>query len=438
MWRLIRDDSTNWGSFQDVVVQQQRSPFEEAPHVPGKETQRANEKGDSLDYYVYEFSTVVWPEHEGQLSVDVPRITMDYPRRLEVRQDFFDRKYLQLADSNRTQAVAKMPEIVVKSAPLDGRPSTYTGAVGQFEFEVTASPTDAAVGDPITLTATVTDVSKNGTRMELVQPPALESVDELTKDFRMPTDPLAGTVKGAKKVFTQTIRAKSDDVKQVPAIPYTYFDPEIEKYVTKRSQPVALTIHKAANLNMMDVVASGAGRTNGTENTQLTQTTGGLVANVVDPSVLLAEQRPVSRWVVSAMMAAPPLAYLGMLGVAAVRRKTQADPAGQRRARAAREARAEIAKAKRAASAEQAALAAGALRDYVADRVNAARGTMTREEVVDALRVRSIGNEIIGGVDDVLMRGESVQYAGIAAYDGQNVCERVEELIAALEREGLK
>jgi hypothetical protein len=40
--------------------------------------------------------------------------------------------------------------------PEEGRPDNYSGAVGQFVFDVKVKPTEVALGDPITITLQIT------------------------------------------------------------------------------------------------------------------------------------------------------------------------------------------------------------------------------------------------------------------------------------------
>src|SRR4029078_11371609 len=104
-------------------------------------------------------------------------------------------------------------------------------AVGQYRLSVSAKPLEVSVGDPITL-----NIAISGTgRVETLQPPPLSQMSELTKTFKVPSDPVGGTVDGQTKRFSPSIRAVSDTVTQIPAIPFAYFDPRTERFVTVQS-----------------------------------------------------------------------------------------------------------------------------------------------------------------------------------------------------------
>ena len=105
------------------------------------------------------------------------------------------------------------------------RPADYRGAVGKYRIATEASPTNVKAGDPINLLIGIAGTGP----MELVQAPPLAELPELTADFKVPNEPLAGFVKGDRKVFSTTIRPRKEGITQIPAIPFSYFDPESRK-----------------------------------------------------------------------------------------------------------------------------------------------------------------------------------------------------------------
>src|SRR5262249_24107722 len=134
--------------------------------------------------------------------------------------------------------------IRVLPIPLVGRPADYRGAVGQYQIAVDASPTHVKSGDPINL---LIGISGTGP-MELVQAPPLAELPRLAADFKVPNEPLAGFVKGKQKVFSTSIRPRKAGVTEIPAIPFSYFDPATGKFATVRSLPVTIQVDQAEML----------------------------------------------------------------------------------------------------------------------------------------------------------------------------------------------
>jgi hypothetical protein len=145
--------------------------------------------------------------------------------------------------------------IEVLALPEQGRPADFTGAVGQWSLEVSAKPTEVAVGDPITLTV---KISGSG-NIDTVSTPALAGLDQF-KTY----DPTSNTTKNelgttGQRVFQQVLVPKSTDATELPAVRLSYFDPVAKAYKTAAQGPIRLAV-KAAGPGASALVA-GATRT---------------------------------------------------------------------------------------------------------------------------------------------------------------------------------
>jgi hypothetical protein len=322
--------------------------------------------------------------------------------------------------------------IEIVPPPARGRPPTFTGAVGRFDFEVTARPTEVAVGDPVTLSMTVTDRTSGTARLESLRPPALEQVSALTERFRVPSDPLAGVVDGRRKTFTQTIRPRDDAVDRIPAIPFAYFDPVTEQYVIARSSPIALTVEAASVITATDVV--GGEPAPGTGTTELTEVAGGILANYGGPELLVSQQAFALTWGHGAAVLLPPIA-LGAVAFGRRRALRLRDDRGYARRRSARRrAVRRLREARHAEAAGQADGTASALCDYVADRCNLPAGALTGAEAVSRLRSGGVRGELVDDVEALLAACERSRYAG-ATGGTEDIAERGVRCVDRLERE---
>jgi hypothetical protein len=73
---------------------------------------------------------------------------------------------------------------------------------------------------------------------------------------------LAGFVQDETKVFVTTIRPRSEDINQIPAIPFSFFDPEKEAYQTVYTDPISIDVSAAESLDMDLIVSDvAAGQT---------------------------------------------------------------------------------------------------------------------------------------------------------------------------------
>lgn len=129
-------------------------------------------------------------------------------------------------------------KIEVQALPPEGQPANFNGIIGKFDLEVTATPLDAKVGTPVTLTMIV----KNYPYVEIIDLPALKSQPTLAHNFMVPKERSPGLFKDNTKVFIQSIRPTSDKVTFIPAIRVSYFEPTTGKYEFAQSTPIAISV----------------------------------------------------------------------------------------------------------------------------------------------------------------------------------------------------
>jgi BatD DUF11 like domain len=121
----------------------------------------------------------------------------------------------------------------VRAPPSDGRPASFTNAVGRFRFGGTAAPTTLRVGDTCTLTLTLTGEGN----LDFVDWPPFE---ELSRDFRV-------FGKNERKlprtrIMEIQVSPKTVHVTEIPKLEFSAFDPEQGKYEVLTSPSFPLTV----------------------------------------------------------------------------------------------------------------------------------------------------------------------------------------------------
>jgi hypothetical protein len=425
MWSRIRLDDSEWGVFFEVL--QQLATRRQRPG--GREMLREDSKGNQRSYYLYELEKIFWPQRPGQLEVGDISILVSYPTKIG-RDDslfsFFGDLIIQ--DARPITAQVRLAPIEVKPIPVAGRPSFYRDAVGRFQMTASAKPTEVAVGDPITLTLTV---SGSG-QLELLQPPPLPKIAALTRGFKVPQDPLAGQVRGDVKVFTQSIRAKSDQVTEIPPIPFAFFDPQREEFVTIRTDPIPLKVKPADTLSVSHIVDAGVGPPVADS---LTEVERGIVANYGGIDELLAQQAFSPGWRSMATLGIPPAVWLFGWLIRRRRWRLLHDESYARRRSAKRTALRSVHEAARTGAAASAARLAAAATGYVADRCNLPAGGLTRAEAIEHLMRRGASRELVAELNQFLERCEAMQYAAGASASGDDLAQAATCCINRLEKE---
>ena len=411
MWTVFRQLSANESSL-GIFTQ---ADFNR-PTV--REAQRADDDGVPRDFYIYRLELTVNPTKAGAFEWGPIEIAYNYP--LQLTRDVFDR--LSIQRSMRLRESPTLPALQVKPVPEDGRPAGYNGAVGRYRVNTSARPTNVPVGDPITLSLTV----RGNGALEALSAPRLDQIAELTRDFEVPAEALAGNVVGAEKVFTQTIRPRREDVKEVPPIPFSYFDPDKEQFFTAVSAAFPLKVRPAERAAPIALPETGAAAAS-----PIAELSEGLEANEDDPARLLADRTVgigPGSWAALGLF---PIGYVVLSIFHARSARYRNDVALRRRAWAVSAAR----KALRGAATPDSA--AAAVLTYVADCCNVPAGGLTRGDAVRLMTERGVPTATVQGVDAFLGELEAARYGGGgAASDGGGHADRARGVIDQLEAAG--
>jgi hypothetical protein len=146
---------------------------------------------------------------------------------------------------------ADVSDLKVMPLPTDGRPSGFNGAVGHFEVTAEAAPTQLTVGDPITLRLHVTGQGN----FDRVQFRGLEASPEW-KSYspKAQFDPADDVGYAGTKTFEQAVIPLASGQREIPAMAFSYFDPDTRHYEMRATKPISIDIAPGNNAN-----AAGAG-----------------------------------------------------------------------------------------------------------------------------------------------------------------------------------
>ena len=194
-------------------------------------------------YNLVIFQTALTAAKAG--SLEISPATMESQIQLPGRSgidDFFGGFFgnmLSAGDVRQTTVSTQSAKLEVKPLPKDGQPENFSGAIGQFSLQAAAAPKQAAAGDPISLNVTV---SGRGNFDAMGAPVLLDAEGWRTyppgeKFEASQSDPIGFN---GEKRFEYMIVAREDRSK-TPIAELSFFDPAIEKYVTVRSNAVAVS-----------------------------------------------------------------------------------------------------------------------------------------------------------------------------------------------------
>ncbi len=129
--------------------------------------------------------------------------------------------------------------VTVLPLPVDGRPANFSGAVGQFQIASELTPAAGSVGDPLTFKLTVTGKGN----LSRVSADVLHDSSQW-RVYRAETKVTADDDSGLQgfKSFTQPVVPLQAGQLTLPALSFSYFDPEAGRYETRDTRPISLTV----------------------------------------------------------------------------------------------------------------------------------------------------------------------------------------------------
>ncbi len=163
---------------------------------------------------------------------------------------------------------------LVKPFPREGRPESFSGAVGNgFSLDVSADRTVVRVGDPIRLTL---HLRGDGNIQGATLPPLSADGGLDPQHFRLPEGDVTGVIQDDQdgKQFLVSVRVLDEGISEIPAIAYSWFDAEQEQYRTTRSKPIALRVMPAQVVGADAVVSSQPGVSPGASSSSSANPTG--------------------------------------------------------------------------------------------------------------------------------------------------------------------
>ncbi len=267
---------------------------------------------DGHEFLTVRFTKVVIPKQPGRYELPASTVSFRAVNTVRpTRQGFggvFGSSLFSRTVYEDLAVPSNKPVLEVSALPTQGRPANFSGLVGSFHISAAASPTDVRVGDPINL-----EVALSGPEyLDYVRLPSLSLSPKMAAGFTIPDERPQGIVKGKSKIFTQAIRAKSVNVEEIPAITLNYFNPETGHYETAQTAPIPVKVDAtrmltSADLDGIDPATQAA-----------TNEPPKLAPNYEAPDALIRDKPGVLQfasagWLLA--LAAPPMVFLGLLGL---------------------------------------------------------------------------------------------------------------------------
>jgi BatD DUF11 like domain len=245
----LRDDVQNFGNFQ--LTGSPTDGFRAGKLVELQNQRRRVQIGNRV-YTEVPLAIPLTAVRTGELQLGpfTASCVIVLPSQNQGGDPFFRQFFNQ---GEQKQITLATDTLNVEAAPLpeQNRPANFSGAVGQFDLAASAGPTTVTVGDPITVRVQISGrgaldavtLPEQGWQNFKTYPPTTKV--ETTDQFGF-----QGT-----KTFEQIISPLNNDVHEIPALTFSYFDPNDGQYHTLTQAAVPLTV-KAASATVLPQMAA--------------------------------------------------------------------------------------------------------------------------------------------------------------------------------------
>ncbi|MBL7073499.1 MAG: protein BatD [Candidatus Omnitrophica bacterium] len=342
-------------------------------------------------------------------------------------EDFFSSRFGYQAFP--VEVVSDPIHVTILPFPAKGKPANFQGTVGNFNFSAYPESSKVKVGDPIMLHMTISGTGN----LDTVTAPKVELSDKF-KTYEPQV-----TIEGGKKVYEQVIIPKSADVKEIPAVSFSFFNPVRKKYETITKGPFPVEVAKQpeseSGMGMFSISSNG---------------------DVLYPKEKIGEdivhlkEKPGRMYCKEEVLFTSPFFWAGQLLLTGLflvfyflsRKKERmlSDKSYARFLKAPKKARKGIETAR-------ADLAKGdihafydtifkVLQVYFAGRFNLPRGNITVQVVKDKLASRGIDEEKLKNLSDIFSKCEIARYAPASAgkEEAAEILEKTRRVIDYMEK----
>ena len=201
--------------------------------VNGSPPRRGTYNGEQYRYVVIRKALLI-PTRSGKLTIEPMEmnIVVGVPTG---RGDFFGNPIVR----NITKSFSSAKKSEYKRTPLDGKPLNYGGAVGTFDFEVTANKTILKSNESARISVTVSGKGN----LKLFELPEIKTPSKLEVFTPEQKEKVSVTPSGIRGSVSKnyTVVPEYKGKYKIPSTEFSYFDPK-EKYINISSDDIFVEV----------------------------------------------------------------------------------------------------------------------------------------------------------------------------------------------------
>jgi hypothetical protein len=394
--------------------------------VKGIDIKQGTYNGEDYRYVILR-KTVLYPQKTGKLTIEPLSldITVEVPSN---KRDIFGRSFMSTV--NRTVA-SKNKVINVKPLPESGKPESFSGAVGSFDFKVTNNKQSLNATEALELKVSVS--GKGNLKLFRLPKPTLPSALEVyepehSEKVNTRTSGMQGTISDS-----YTVVPNFQGSYPIPKVSFSYFDLKTKEYKTLTSERLVIEVSEGPQ---------SAGSTNSTP--------GGLTENII-PTNLNSFSSFKTSTRLQPIVSEPffnsnlfwilllgPFLFIPFIIFVVKRRTTRAlDVTGNKIRNTSRLARKYLSNAKKSLGQKEQFYNAleRALHNYLKSKLRLETSEFNKEKIEELLGNKNINSATLEGFISLLTSCELARYTPLSTVDMQNDYKKAAGVINDLDKQ---
>ena len=392
--------------------------------IRGLTTQNGTYNGEQYRYVVLQKALLI-PTKSGKLTIDP--IEMDIVIGVPTgRGDFFGNPIVK----NVTKSFASAKKFIrSKELPIEGKPESFNGAVGDFNFIVSSSKNILKSNETATVSVKVTG---NG-NLKLFELPEIKTPSELEVFTPEQKEKINVTSRGIRGSVTKnyTVVPQFKGKYKVPSTEFSYFDLKEKKYVRLTSEDIFVDVLEGKELvtdsdlasnSKKDIVATGA-------NFRYIQTSS---------TFSLANESGFYTSKFYYLILILPLLFIPIGIVIAKRNDARSnDVLGNKLRKADRLAKKYLSEAKKQLGAKEAFYVAleKALHNYLKAKLRIETSDISKEKITELLKRKSVNESTIRSFIEVFNSCDMARYSPVSVVEMKDDYEKSKLVITQIDKQ---
>ncbi|MCF6297050.1 MAG: BatD family protein [Flavobacteriaceae bacterium] len=369
--------------------------------------------------------TILIPHKAGKLTIDPMEMEITAGVPME-RRDFFGNR---LMNNVSFTATSGKKIINIKELPYQNKPADFSGAVGDYRFNITTSKTELNANESAQIKV---KVSGKG-NLKLIKLPEIETPKELEIYEPEHKENIRTTLAGLQgEIYNQyTVVPQFRGKFKIPEVSFSYFNPKDKKYHTIKTEPIFLNALSGKIPNEEDAVFTNKKTVVSNENDIR------YIQSKTTFSPIEKQEDFYSSKLYYILLILPLLSIPLGIFIGKKKKKRDDDIIGNKRRKANKLARKYLSEAKKQLGKKEAFYIAleKALHNYLKAKLHIETSEISKERISEILLSKNVDNQTVTEFSTVLNNCDFARYTPSTNVEMKKEYEKAKEAIAEIDKQ---